>query len=235
MRTVDEGTPPASETAAPATLRELRRAQVLAEARHIIARDGLEALTISALEARLSFSRGVISYHFENKEEIVLAVLAGVTERIGVATRARVRDSEHGPARIAAVVEGMTRGFLGHAESARILVSFWGRIHADPRLRAVNAALFDAFRADTLRLLREEVRAGTLDAAAASNEVAALVVGTVLGIVSQVYFAPDALDLDAVLAEAGALFAARVARKACTSTRPSASLRKIPRARPSGS
>jgi AcrR family transcriptional regulator len=43
----------------PETLRDLRR--------------GLEALTISALEGRLAFSRGVITYHFADKIRIVLA------------------------------------------------------------------------------------------------------------------------------------------------------------------
>jgi len=202
----------------PSTLRELRRAQVIAEARRIIAEDGLDALTIGALESRLSFSRGVITYHFENKDEIVLAVLADVTVSIGLATRERVRERRGGAERIAAVLEGMTRGFLGNPESVRILVSFWGRLHADARARELNAGLFEGFRKETLRLLQEEARAGSIAAKHANEELAALVVGTVLGVVSQAYFATSAIDVDAALTEAAALFAARIA--ATTSDKP---------------
>ena len=43
------------------TVRDLRRTQILAEARSIVAQEGLAALTIGTLEKRLPFSRGVIT------------------------------------------------------------------------------------------------------------------------------------------------------------------------------
>src|SRR5205814_9753674 len=61
----------ARRTSASDSLRDLRRAQIVAAAREIVAGDGLESLTIGALEKRLGFSRGVITYHFRDKDEIV--------------------------------------------------------------------------------------------------------------------------------------------------------------------
>ena len=60
---------------APETVRDLRRAQIIAAARAIVCRDGLDALTIGALEQKLAFTRGVITYHFAGKDDIVRALL----------------------------------------------------------------------------------------------------------------------------------------------------------------
>lgn len=203
-----------SGTVAPPTaqesLRALRRGQVLAEARRIIAEEGLEGLTFAALEKRLSFTRGVITYHFHNKDEVVLQVLEGVTREIRERTRALVAQTPRGSARVAAVVEGMVRGFLENPEAPRILLSFWSRIHSDPRIAELNAALYDGFRKETERLLRQEQKAGMLPEGVAHKALAALVVGTVLGLVSQAFFQPKAFDLDAALLEAQALFASHL-------------------------
>ena len=65
-----------------ATVRDLRRQQVVAAARAIVAQQGLEALTFAALERELGYTRGVITWHFRNKDEIVAAVLHDAVEDI---------------------------------------------------------------------------------------------------------------------------------------------------------
>src|SRR5437773_5389573 len=101
----------------PETVRDFRRAQVIAAARSLVAEEGLEALTIGALEERLAFSRGVITYHFRNKDEIVEAVLAHAVAEIEEALRAELRASESPEERVGAVLRSMVRGFLAHPEA----------------------------------------------------------------------------------------------------------------------
>ena len=114
-------------------------AQIVTAARRLVAEQGLEALTIGALEERLSFTRGVITYHFANKDEIVQAVFASAIDEIDAAVR---RDVEGGVAvedKVRAVLRGNVRGFVDSEVAGRVLLSFWRRLSADPVVRKLNA------------------------------------------------------------------------------------------------
>jgi AcrR family transcriptional regulator len=174
-------------------VRELRRGQIVAAARAIVARDGLEALTIAGLEKQLGYTRGVITYHFRNKDEIVEAVLESAIVEIDSATRAEVAAAHGRTGRTAAVIRAVVHGFLTHVEAMRVMVSFWGRLH-DPKIRAANAGLYARYRRQTKKVL------GTRD-----DAMATVIVAVVLGIAAQAYFDPGAVDVDGAIAEAARL------------------------------
>ena len=55
-----------------------RRGEIIAAAIRVIARDGLRACTVSALENETRFARGHFTYHFHSKEEIIGLAFATV-------------------------------------------------------------------------------------------------------------------------------------------------------------
>jgi len=55
-----------------------RRGEIIAAAVRVIARDGLRACTVSALEHETGFARGHFTYHFHSKEEIIGLAFATV-------------------------------------------------------------------------------------------------------------------------------------------------------------
>jgi len=187
-------------TAAQHSLRTLRRSQIVAAARELVAGKGLEALTIGALEKSLGFTRGVITYHFRDKDEIVEAVLRSALEEIDASTHAQVAASATPAEKVRAVLSANLRGFLEHREAGLILLSFWGRL-SDPRVRKANAALYATYRERTVRVLAAGRRAG-LFAVHDVEAMSALIVGIVIGLATQVYFDEASLDPDAALDEA---------------------------------
>jgi AcrR family transcriptional regulator len=200
----------AAAGAGPKTVRDFRRAQIVEAARALVAAGGLEALTIGALEARLGFTRGVITYHFRDKDEIVDALFDSAVAEIDASTRAEVEASLDFPAKVEAVLRTNVRGFLDHPEASYVLFSFWSRLRTDRRARERSARLYETYRRRSARLI-EWGRAAGVCRDAPVAEVAALLVGTVIGIVTQVYFAPSAIDPDACVREAARTFAARLA------------------------
>lgn len=201
--------PGGASTRPPESLRDLRRAEIVAAARRIVAEDGLEGLTIATLEARLAFTRGVITYHFRDKDEIVMAVLASALQEIDAATAAEVGASRSIEEKVGAVVRTKVFGFLDHREAGRILLSFWGRIGSTPSIRAANARLYVGYREQARRLLAatEGEHRGGPD----HDAFAALLVGVVIGIVTQAYFDPGAIDAEAAVEEAARTLAGRLA------------------------
>ena len=179
-----------------ATVRGLRRAQILAEGRALVAEEGLGALTFGALERRLPFSRGVITHHFRNKEEIVDAVLDEALTDIDAATRHDVAASATVRDMVRAVLRSKVRGFLEVVEAAQVLISFWSRLNTDARARARNAALYRRYRHQSARLLQEGQRQGLFRADLDVEAFAALLVAQVLGITLQALFEPGAIDVE---------------------------------------
>ena len=187
---------------AEADLRRRRRGEIVAAARQLVANGGIEALTFGALERQLDFTRGVITYHFRNKQDIVAAVLESAITEIDAATDARIHDAEHIEAQVRAVLETKVRGFLEHPEATRILLSFWAKAAHDPLASVVNRKLFRTYRKQTRPLLEHS----RCDA----DAFAVLWVGTVIGIVTQAVIDPERVPIQRCIEEASELLAGRL-------------------------
>jgi len=202
----------------PETVRDFRRGQIITAARRIVASDGLDALTIAALESSLGYSRGVITYHFGGKDEIVAEVFKSVIGEIDESVRGAVLAGETFEEKVCAVVRENVRGFTESIEAGRVLLSFWGRLGSDPKARAQNAALYAKYRERAARLIAQGRAQGVLvdvDARA----MAAFLVGIVLGIATQQLFDPGAIDVAAATEEACRTLLARLAPRRRASLR----------------
>jgi len=178
-------------------------------ARRLVAEHGLEALTIGALEDRLSFTRGVITYHFANKDEIVRAVFASAIEEIDTAVRREVEGGSTVEDKVRAVLHGNVRGFVDSEVAGRVLLSFWGRLSGDAQVRKLNAELYAKYRRRAAKLLRAARAEGHI-APVDPTVMGALLVALVLGIATQHYFEPGSIDVEAAIAEATRTVMARL-------------------------
>lgn len=190
------------------TLRDLRRSQIIRAARKLVAKGGLRLLTIANLEDNLAFSRGVITYHFRNKEEIVDAVLQSAVNEINEATLSHLGTEMPIEEKVKTVLGTTIQGFLDHIEAGYILLSFWSRINADKRVAALNANLYAQYREFAAMLVREGVSQKRFRRVPA-DQAAAVLVAVVIGLVAQVFFEPGAIDADACVEEATKTLLAR--------------------------
>jgi len=191
----------------PETLRDLRRGQIVRAARALVAERGVPALTFAALEQRLTFTRGVVTHHFKNKDELVEAVLDDAIAEIDVATDLAVAAAAAREDKLAAALSGMVQGFLTRREAALVLLSFWGRLNEEPRLAEKNAALYARWRGHAAAFFREGQARGAVRGDVDPEVVAVHLVGAVIGVVTQHYFAPGAVDVAAATALAAAALA----------------------------
>ncbi|MBT3218437.1 MAG: TetR/AcrR family transcriptional regulator [Proteobacteria bacterium] len=191
------------------SIRTLRRAQIIKAARRLVAEEGLPGLTIGALEKRLSFTRGVITHHFANKNEIVLAVLDSAISEIDSATMGAVESSQSFEEMLLVAVRSVVQGFLHHMEASRILICFWGQVKADSELGQLNAALYERYRRQVVQLVTAGQAAGEFNKEVNPQTMGIVLVGLILGVVTQTHFDPQ-IDVDAVVAEAGRTLLARL-------------------------
>lgn len=176
------------------TLQELRRHQIIKAARQLIVDKGLAAMTFSELEGRLEFSRGVITYHFKNKNDILIAILESAVNEINEATGKAIISGGNMSDKLTAMVTTTVRGFIERPEAGIILMSFWSRIPSDPHVAEINARLHRSWRFFAGELVKQAQDRGEFRETEV-EPIAANVVAIVIGIVTQHFFEPGAFDV----------------------------------------
>ena len=197
--------PRAASTSSRATLRDLRREQILEVAGELVASSGLGALTIGALEKRLTFSRGVITYHFENKEEIVRTLFENAITTIDAHAWGEVEAAEGLEETIRGSSRAIVRGFVDNPVASIILMNFWGSLRADAEAARLNADLYRKYRAAARRIAAS---APNLPDSVDLDAFASVFVAMVIGIACQALFDPDAIDIEAAVDQAAKALAA---------------------------
>ncbi|MEO3814466.1 TetR/AcrR family transcriptional regulator [Sphaerisporangium sp. B11E5] len=142
---------------------EERRAEVVAAARRVILREGIEGATTRAIAKEAGYSNGVLTHYFADKDEILLAALRSSHRRIV----RRLKDKLAGRTGLAALRELLLDNLPLDGERAgetALEVGFWGRSLA-------GGTLLEVQREEAAEL-RHLVRS-LLGAAASAGEIAA--------------------------------------------------------------
>jgi AcrR family transcriptional regulator len=82
-----------------------RRAQIVAAAIDTIAEVGYERASLARIAARVEISKGVISYHFAGKDDLIRQVVHEVIEQARAYMLPRIMAESTGPARLRAYIE----------------------------------------------------------------------------------------------------------------------------------
>jgi AcrR family transcriptional regulator len=189
-------------------IRDTRRHQIIIAARHLVAEKGLEALTFGALEKELSFTRGVITWHFKDKLEIVCAVLDSAIAEMDEEMFTHASNGTF-PEKVHNVIANKVNGFLEHGEARQILVAFWSA--PVPGTAKVSAGMFAIWRMQALHLFRMAQQDRTIAADVDCEAMAGVMVGVVLGIVIQASYAGP-VRTEALIDEAAKSIIARCRR-----------------------
>src|SRR5436190_16616547 len=88
---------PASRPVGRPSNTDARRAQIVDAFMSVMSRAGYEHATVAAIAREARLSPGLIHYHFENKHEILIALVAGLVERRNRRLSARLAEAGTDP------------------------------------------------------------------------------------------------------------------------------------------
>jgi AcrR family transcriptional regulator len=169
-----------------------RREEVLEATWRVMARSGIDRVSIREIAAEAGCSTGVIAHYFKNKDDVLMSALLRVSRREADRIRARTAGLK-GLAALEAIIEEVLP--LGEERTLEMAVwmSFWGRAVGDARLVAEQRRHYAAWRAVLRRHLREAVDSGEIGDVDCSAEAMRLA-GLIDGIGIQVVFEPQRLS-----------------------------------------
>lgn len=109
-----------------------RREQILRAAIELLAAGGYSAASLSAIAARIGASKGVISYHFDGKDELLAQVVASVLGEAGAFMSARVEAVTGARAKLRAYVQANMAYVSRHRDEVRALTAVLGGLPPTP-------------------------------------------------------------------------------------------------------
>jgi TetR/AcrR family transcriptional regulator, transcriptional repressor for nem operon len=165
-----------------AETKEQTRAALIAAAASLFGKEGLDGPSLDAICARAGYTRGAFYVHFASREELIVAVMERVRERVLsalIAGGGGAHDLEHTMQRFA---EAVASGAYPPKGGAVKLHNFLDACARSPLLRKRNVALLH----DTEARLTATARAGQSAAAlrddVAPESVALLLMALVMGV-----------------------------------------------------
>ncbi len=179
--------------------RELRRAEVIEATWRLMARVGIDRVSIRDIAAEAGCSTGVIGHYFRDKDEILLTALRLVwsRERERIAERTAGR---RGLAALEAVVGAVLPVGDEQTLEMAVWVSFWGRAFGDPVLADEQRRYYAEWLALLRRHLDDGRRAGELAAGLRPADEARRLAAVIDGLAIQAVFGPEDLGPGRLLA-----------------------------------
>ena len=129
---------------------EARRTEITGALLAVIARHGYDKATIQAIAAQAGLAPGLIHYHFKNKQEILVSLIAAMAEAANARYAAVLGDQVESAARLRAYLHA--RLGLGEGAAPEI-VAAWVMIGAEAVRQPEVRAVYQRMVADELALL----------------------------------------------------------------------------------
>lgn len=138
-----------------------RRRAIIAAAWRVIARRGLDGVTMRDLAAEAGYSNGALGHYFSGKDEILQVAFEHVLDE----TNARIRESVRGAVGVQAL-RRMCGEIMPLAREtqleARIAIALWQRALNDPKLATVNNRAIDEWSRKMAHYWHDAIELGEL-------------------------------------------------------------------------
>jgi len=169
---------------------DVRRQTLVAAAETVLAREGAAGTSVRAICAEAGVSPGLLRHYFEGVDELITAAYEAVGQRIDAALERAVEAAGPGPRE--RLLAYLTASFAPPVLDPRLLaawIGFWSLVKTKPRMAAIHATSYAAFRARLETLL---AGAGARDTRLAAIALTATVDGLWLELcLDPATFGPD--------------------------------------------
>jgi len=170
-----------------------RRSEIIGAAIRVIARDGIRACTVSALESETGFARGHFTYHFTSKEEIIALAFATVASDWATFQIEQVSGAT-ASARLESQVRAAARWGQQRPEYFRCMMNFRVEMMRDPsafpRAPLIRAQFLEAAATTIRQAIAEGDFRTDLDPAWEARMLFAIVDGFLMHAAMDVAFCP---------------------------------------------
>jgi len=187
--------------------RETRRLQLIDATIDSLAKRGYSETTMADVASGAGLSRGIVNFHFESKEKLLVATLQHMADEYAAHWRAALAQAGDDPARqlMALVASDFDRAVCNRRKLAA-WGAFWGEAKSRSTYRSLCGARDEAYQAQLTELCAALIEEGAYDA---DPKETALAIEALLQGLWQLLMLSDGLTREAAHGAAVSLIAAR--------------------------
>lgn len=180
----------------PSFIEEARRRQIVDTAIRTIANRGYSGASLAEIAREAGISKGVISYHFEGKGELLEEILSRLLREPAEFIKQRVDATDRAPDKLRAYVTANFEFMKSHRNHYVALVDLWDSRTSSTEANRFKAEAYEPSRRYLSRILEAGQRSGELRALP-HETMASVIQAAIDGVMLQWVFDPQAIDLDA--------------------------------------
>jgi AcrR family transcriptional regulator len=177
----------------PSFIEEKRRSQIVDIAIQTIATQGFSQASLAEIAKKAGISKGVISYHFDGKEELVEEILRSLLRKPADFIKERVSLAASAVEKLRAYIEANFEFMKLNRVGYVALVDLWGQ--RDSGRNSLNADAYEPSRHYLAHILEEGQRTGEMRAFPLMP-TASLIQGAIDGVMLQWVLHEKSIDLD---------------------------------------
>ena len=113
----------------------------------VIVRDGVRGASMRQVAEEADVSLGLLSYHFDDKESLILAAFERATTRLLAASDEAIEGIEDPDARVRAFLRGSFDDEFLDGDYLRLRISLWAVAVTDEAVAAVDARFYGEYSA----------------------------------------------------------------------------------------
>jgi len=184
----------------PSFIEEARRKQIVDTAIRTIAAKGYAGTSLAGIAREAGISKGVISYHFEGKGELVEEILSRLMREPAEFIKKRVDEHDRPLDKLGAYIRANFEHMKDNRNHYIVLVDLWDSRSASQGDNPFNAQAYEPSRKYLMRILESGREAGEMREVVPTT-MASIIQAAIDGVMLQWIFDADAIDLDASSAE----------------------------------
>jgi AcrR family transcriptional regulator len=173
----------------------LRRAQVVDALRRLMGRKSYGRIGVTEIAREARVARGAINFFFHGKDEILTALLERVIGEYQAALRPLLASPAAADEQLRAVLETLLAPTPAARRMMVVFLNYYALAADDPALAARLRRFFGEYRRLFALLLRRGIRQGIYPRDLAPDQVAALLVAAVEGLLIQWVTDEAAVDM----------------------------------------
>jgi AcrR family transcriptional regulator len=180
----------------PSFIEEARRRQIVDTAIRTIAARGFSKASFAEIAREAGISKGVISYHFAGKSDLVEAILARLLREPAEFIKARVESRQSAPEQLRAYIRANFEHMKANRNHYVVLVDLWDSRTASQGDNPFNAGAYEPSRSYLTRIIEAGLAGGVLREVPART-MASVIQAAIDGVMLQWVFDAGSVDLDA--------------------------------------
>ena len=180
-----------------ANITAIRRKEIIDATVRVMAERGWNETSIDEITREAGVSRGLISYHFKDKNELLSGVLERSREIFSEAVAGAISSSDDPVEQMGLATRAAILQARDDPVAFEVFLHFSASGRGDAGLQSQVQALYQSFRDVTAQAIRHGQERGYYRAGLTPEVAAARHQGTIIGIALQWLLDPGAFDLEA--------------------------------------